>query len=80
MRPHVTTALAPSSALSAADRCDRCGAQAFVRVILTSGGELLFCAHHSREHAEKLKDIAVTIHDETNRLSDVPTTAPDDEH
>lgn len=76
----MTTALAQGSALSAADRCDRCGAQAYVRVTLTSGGELLFCAHHSREHAEKLRGIAVTIHDETNRLADIPETAPDDEH
>jgi hypothetical protein len=75
----VTTALAPSSALSAADRCDRCGAQAYVRVILTSGGELLFCAHHSREHAEKLRNIAVTIHDETERLDAVQHIAPDGE-
>ena len=68
MRPQVTTALAPSSTLSAADRCDRCGAQAYVRVTLTSGGEPLFCAHHSREHAEKLRSIAaVHIHDETGR-------------
>jgi hypothetical protein len=75
----VTTALAPSSALSAADRCDRCGAQAYVRVVLTSGGELLFCAHHSREHAEKLRNIAITIHDETGRLEATPTIATDDE-
>lgn len=76
----MTTALAPSSALSAADRCDRCGAQAYVRVILSSGGELLFCAHHSKEHAEKLRNIAVTIHDETGRLAeDVPHVAPDGE-
>ncbi|WP_238161042.1 DUF7455 domain-containing protein [Kribbella antibiotica] len=72
MRPQVTTALAPSSALSAADRCDRCGAQAYVRVTLTSGGELLFCAHHGREHSDKLRNIAVTIHDETGRLEPAP--------
>jgi hypothetical protein len=75
----MTTALAPSSALSAADRCDRCGAQAYVRVTLTSGGELLFCAHHSREHAEKLRNIAITIHDETGRLEATPATATEDE-
>ena len=69
----MTTVLAPSPTLSAADRCDRCGAQAYVRVALTSGGELLFCAHHSREHAEKLRGIAVTIHDETGRLDAMPT-------
>jgi hypothetical protein len=41
---------------------------------LTSGGELLFCAHHGREHSEKLRDIAITIHDETGRLEATPTT------
>ncbi|MDX2972984.1 hypothetical protein PWY87_26290 [Kribbella solani] len=75
----MTTALAPSSALSAADRCDRCGAQAYVRVTLTSGGELLFCAHHGREHSEKLRDIAITIHDETGRLQAAPAAAAEDE-
>jgi len=76
----MTTALAPSSTLSAADRCDRCGAQAYVRVTLTSGGELLFCAHHGREHAEKLRNIAITIHDETGRLEDAtPAIAAEDE-
>ena len=75
----MTTALAPSSALSAADRCDRCGAQAYVRVTLTSGGELLFCAHHGREHSEKLRDIAITIHDETGRLEATPAIASEDE-
>ena len=39
--------LAPSD-LTAMDRCDRCGAQAFYRAVLVSG-ELLFCAHHGRE-------------------------------
>src|SRR5690606_27884370 len=37
-----TTTTAP---LTAADRCDRCNAQAYVRVVL-SVGELLFCGHH----------------------------------
>jgi hypothetical protein len=49
-------------------------------VTLTSGGELLFCAHHGREHSEKLRDIAITIHDETGRLEDAPTAvAAEDE-
>jgi len=51
----VNTAVAPSAPLTAADRCDRCGAQAYLRVELQSGGELLFCAHHAREHGEKLR-------------------------
>ena len=65
----VTTAVAPSTAsLSAADRCDRCGAQAYLRVELVGGGELLFCAHHAREHGDKLRQIAAAVHDETHKL------------
>jgi hypothetical protein len=75
----VTTAVA-SSQLTAADRCDRCGAQAYLRVELQSGGELLFCAHHAREHGDKLKEIAVNVVDETHKLSRTPASAPDDEH
>jgi hypothetical protein len=66
----VTTALAPS--LTAADRCDRCGARAYVRVRLSSGGELLFCAHHGREHLPKLQGLSTTIQDETARLTPPP--------
>ena len=51
------------------DRCDRCGAQAYVRVLLPSRLELLFCAHHNREHARALAEIAVEIRDETRRLA-----------
>jgi hypothetical protein len=72
----VTTAVAPSSPLTAADRCDRCGAQAYLRVELQSGGELLFCAHHAREHGEKLKEVAVTVVDETDKLT-APRPAPE---
>jgi hypothetical protein len=75
----VTTAVA-SSPLTAADRCDRCGAQAYLRVELQSGGELLFCAHHAREHGDKLKEIAVNVVDETHKLTQTPASAPDDEH
>ena len=75
----VTTAVAPSSALSAADRCDRCGAQAYLRVELQSGGELLFCAHHAREHGDKLREIAAHMTDETDKLRDTPASAPNEE-
>ena len=53
--------------LTAADRCDRCGAQAYVRVVLASG-ELFFCAHHARRHAAAYADLAVHVQDETERL------------
>lgn len=72
----MTTATAPSS-LSAVDRCDRCGAQAYLRVMLASGGELLFCAHHAREHGPKLREVASELHDETHKLDESPATASD---
>lgn len=63
----MTTTLVKDS-LTAMDRCDRCGAQAYVRVVLSTGGELLFCAHHGRAHDAKLREIAADITDETARL------------
>ena len=51
------------------DLCDRCSAQAYVRVLLPAGGELLFCAHHSRQHADALAKAGAEIQDETERLS-----------
>jgi hypothetical protein len=74
----VTTAVAPSPQFTALDRCDRCGAQAYVRVELTSGGELMFCAHHAREHAEKLQLVAASIQDETGRLINTPSITIDE--
>ena len=68
----MTTAVAPSTPLSALDRCDRCGAQAYLRVELAGGGDLLFCAHHAREHCDKLREIAVALQDETDKLVDTP--------
>ncbi|WP_020495094.1 DUF7455 domain-containing protein [Sciscionella marina] len=47
--------------LTAADRCDRCGAAAKVRVLLPSGGELLFCGHHANEHDAKLRSVEADI-------------------
>jgi hypothetical protein len=67
-RPAVSTSVIEGAALSASDRCDRCGAQAYVRVTMASGFELYFCAHHSKEHADKLKQVALKIHDESQQI------------
>ncbi|WP_179757950.1 DUF7455 domain-containing protein [Microlunatus parietis] len=67
-RPIVSTSVIEDPTLDAADRCDRCGAQAYVRVTLATGSELLFCAHHGKQHADKLKQVALQIHDESERL------------
>lgn len=56
-------------ALTALDRCDLCGAQAYVRATLASG-ELLFCAHHGAKFKAKIGDSALEWHDETDRLQD----------
>src|SRR5215813_9761100 len=67
--------VAPSEApprpkpMNAVDRCDRCGAQACVRVLLHSRQDLLFCAHHYRQHAPALAKVARTVQDETQRLA-----------
>jgi hypothetical protein len=71
----MTGAMAPTKPLNATDLCDRCGAQAYVRVVLAGSAELLFCAHHSRQHAAALAKIAVEIQDETSRLSRTSGTA-----
>lgn len=60
--------------LNAVDRCDRCGAQAYVRATLLNGGELLFCAHHAKEYSERLKTLAANIQDETSKLVETPSS------
>lgn len=69
-----TGAMAPTKPLTASDLCDRCGAPAYMRVLLPGSGELLFCAHHGRQHADALARIAVQIQDETDRLDASPAT------
>lgn len=53
--------------LTALDRCDSCGAQAYIKVRVATG-ELLFCAHHGKKYEEKLSTIAESWHDESSRL------------
>lgn len=57
------------SALTAFDRCDSCGAQAYVRATLASG-ELLFCAHHGTKFKDKMASTVLHWHDESARLLD----------
>ena len=77
-RDDMTATLAPSP-LTSADRCDRCSAQAYIRVTLAAGGELLFCAHHGRRHEAQLRPKAASWQDETDRLSATPASAADSE-
>ncbi len=59
--------LAADRPITGLDRCDSCGAQAYVRVVLNDS-ELLFCGHHSKKHEGKLRPLATVWHDETSRL------------
>jgi hypothetical protein len=59
--------------LDATDRCDRCSAQAYIKVIGNSG-ELLFCSHHYNKVVDnavgydKMMKFMVEIIDERKRL------------
>lgn len=52
--------------LTAADRCDRCGARALVRVVLLSG-DLYFCGHHYHAHEVALLIHGVHVYDHDER-------------
>lgn len=76
----VAPAVAP---LTPFDRCDAsavvggangrsergaCGAQAFVRAVLPSGQDLVFCAHHGRQHEAALAAAGARIRDESDTI------------
>jgi hypothetical protein len=54
--------------LTAKDRCDSCGAQAFVYVKGLSG-ELYFCGHHYAKNEEKLKSWSFTTIDKRDTIN-----------
>ena len=77
MRTETASSLTPDRAsvlsasdlpLTAADRCDSCGAQAYMRATLPAGGELLFCGHHGAAHRPSLLVAGARLQDETDRL------------
>ena len=51
--PAVETEAVLPPMFTSLDRCDRCGAQAMVRAILTNG-LLLFCNHHGNQYRHQL--------------------------
>lgn len=53
--------LSATEPFALAERCDRCGAKAMVRAVLSSGGDLLFCGHHARAHEDRLRQLAVAL-------------------
>ena len=59
----MTNTTSPSPILTRLDRCDRCQAAAQLRAMLRTGGELLFCGHHAREHTPRLIEIGAALSD-----------------
>jgi len=53
--------------LTAADRCDRCGAAAYVRAMFNAG-LLDFCAHHAHTYRDAIAK-ALDVLDERERLT-----------
>jgi hypothetical protein len=51
------------SLVGGSDRCDRCGARAFVVCLTRTGQELLFCGHCYHTHEAGLVQTADSIHD-----------------
>jgi hypothetical protein len=68
--------------LTANDRCDSCGAQAYVQVVGVSG-DLLFCGHHYNKIVDnavgydKIMKFAYNIIDERERLVENKTKGED---
>lgn len=50
--------LPDSESFTAADRCDRCGAQAYYRYTFKAG-DLLFCRHHQNKYKASLDSISL---------------------
>lgn len=64
----VVTKVPDTDPLTGHDRCDRCGAQAYVSVHLPTGAPLLFCGHHYAANERALNRAALVIRDERARL------------
>jgi hypothetical protein len=65
----------PRQPLTLQDRCDSCGAQAFVAVTMATGSDLLFCGHHYRKHETALAAQGVVVHDERDRINAKPSVS-----
>lgn len=55
--------------LTSLDRCDSCGAKAWMRALM-GDTELLFCAHHGTKNFDALSQVATYIQDDRHLLLD----------
>lgn len=62
----LTTPVRP--ALTALDRCDRCGAPAVIAIeVGEAQSHLLFCGHHARTFVEPIRVQATTVFDASGK-------------
>ncbi len=61
--------------LKVADRCDRCGSQAFV-LVKGIAGELMFCGHHYTKNQEALEKYAYEVVDEREHINSHSASSP----
>lgn len=69
-----------SNVLTNVDRCDSCGAQAYVSAKLSVGAALLFCKHHFESAEPKLSLLNAEIIDERHKLTPKPRTISSNEN
>lgn len=59
-----------SNRLNHSDRCDACGAQAFVWATMPGSSEgLRYCSHHFNKFETKLREYAIDIVDERYKIN-----------
>lgn len=62
---------ASAQAPTLGNRCDRCGAQAFVTTQLPSGHELLWCGHHYVANEPSLREQGAAVIDDHRHMLSV---------
>jgi hypothetical protein len=74
LTPTTDVPVAESMPLRLADRCDRCGAQAFVRIYV---GELdlLLCGHDYHVNEVLLAAKGYVVQDERHRINEKPSVS-----
>jgi hypothetical protein len=65
--PEAVEKLTPFTPLNAHDRCDRCGAQSYVRWVL-GDSDLVMCNHHSNKYEPELLGAGFSIHEDARGL------------
>ena len=68
-----------SNKLNHSDRCDTCGAQAFVWAIIPdSENGLMYCSHHFNKYETNLRKVAIDIFDERYKINEKASASSPD--